>query len=179
MSFLSGLLGGAGAAPVAGAAGAGVASNAALAAGSGVTGGAGLGAGAIGAGAGGWGSLAQEAGKSAFKNIKSVDMPPGMKGLAQKESGKYTPGIVGPNAPQGIKAVKGMEQETFTLDKEQLAKLQKGLEERAKNRADLAGYNRESSKYPDLAPREDEETSWKNFIHQYYENGYDQWSFMD
>ncbi len=72
-----------------------------------------------------------------------------------------------------------MEQEAFTLDKDTLEKLQKGLDERAKNRAAMAGYNREQNKYPDLAPREDEETSWRNFANQYYENGYDQWSFME
>ncbi len=50
----------------------------------------------VSGGQSGWGAIAKEAGKSTFKNLKSADMPPGTKGLAQKQSGKYTPGVVGP-----------------------------------------------------------------------------------
>lgn len=138
-----------------------------------------------------WSAFSKEATKQVTKNIKSSDMPPGTKGLATKKSGKYTPGVVGPDAPQGIRAVKGMEQESFKLDDETLKGLQKGLDDRARNRAAMAGYNAEKGKYSDLMPTEGSpyetppeasymtDEDWDKWLDNYYTNGYDQWSFND
>ena len=132
-----------------------------------------------------------------FSSIKSSDMPGGMKGVAEPKSGKYTPGLVGPNTPRGIKPVKGSPNEAFNLSSDDLKKFQAGLDEAAKNRADRAGFAAENKKYAptegssyepppssnyephrEAAPAESSEwtdENWKDWTDNYYSNGYDKW----